>query len=154
MSAIRPQGFWRLSCRGRRVQEPRSQPVRHTFNMHVVHPTHRSQNIAISYNEMVLESDRISSCVSVCAAVCSWWSMAGFLVLPGAFISLEKIQDPPSAAWHNAAHPTRSSLSCCILFRFGRQWCLLPLETFSTQQCLAFKPVNDVSAFSSRIVGC
>jgi hypothetical protein len=41
---------------------------------------------------MVLESDRIPFKVNFGAAFCSWWIMAGFLVLPGAFMSLEKIK--------------------------------------------------------------
>ncbi len=59
--------------------------------------------MAPSYDEMVLESDRVPSKINIIAALCSWWIMAGFLVLPGAFISLEKskiLQAQPDLARH------------------------------------------------------
>ncbi|KAH8891474.1 hypothetical protein GQ53DRAFT_624487, partial [Thozetella sp. PMI_491] len=55
------------------------------------------------YNEMVLEADRVSSRVTIVAAVCSWWTMAGFLILPGAFVSLSRsklLQAQPDLTQH------------------------------------------------------
>jgi hypothetical protein len=59
--------------------------------------------MAISYTQMVLESDRVPSKVNIAAALCCWWAMAGFLVLPGAFTSLEKskaLQAQPDLEQH------------------------------------------------------
>lgn len=39
---------------------------------------------------MVIESERISLRANIIAWLCSWWIMAGFLIVPNAFISLEK----------------------------------------------------------------
>lgn len=57
-----------------------------------------------SYTNIVLESDRVSFRINFGAAFSSWWIMAGFLVLPGAFMSLEKtkvIQTQPVLGQQN-----------------------------------------------------
>lgn len=54
-----------------------------------------------SYDDMVIESERISLRANIIAWLCSWWIMAGFLIVPNAFISLEKskiLQTQPDLA--------------------------------------------------------
>ncbi|KAB5513528.1 hypothetical protein GE09DRAFT_630072 [Coniochaeta sp. 2T2.1] len=55
------------------------------------------------YNEMIIEADRISLRANIIAWLCSWWIMAGFLIVPNAFISLKKssiLQIEPGLARH------------------------------------------------------
>ncbi|KAH8909468.1 hypothetical protein BR93DRAFT_392897 [Coniochaeta sp. PMI_546] len=117
----------------------------------------------LTYNEMVLESDRVPSTVNIIAALCSWWIMAGFLVLPGAFVSLEKskiLQAQPDLTQHiHVVLPLLGALSfvsgacgiCYLWKRFRHNYVWLSSRLIiptlaSTTNCLYIVLVNIYTA--------
>jgi hypothetical protein len=76
------------------------------------------QAIQTRYTKMLLQVDRIPWTHTVLAAIFHWLLLAGYLVVPGTFTSLQHstaLKSTPSAVIHTVQNPPLIAISCLFL---------------------------------------